>query len=119
MGKSPIETYIHGFEGEKRARLEEIYALIKAEAPDATEKISYGMPTFYLYENLVHFAAQARHLGFYPTPSGITAFEAELGSYKYSKGAIQFPYDEDLPRALIGKIVRLRVREVNEKNKRN
>jgi uncharacterized protein YdhG (YjbR/CyaY superfamily) len=114
--KSPIETYIQGFEGEKRAKLDEIYALIKAEAPGATEKLSYGMPTFFLDENLVHFAAQARHLGFYPTPSGIEAFEEELGAYRYSKGAIQFPYDQDLPRALIRKLVRFRVREVEEKS---
>lgn len=112
--KSPIEAYIQGFEGIKRARLEEIYTLIKAEAPGATEKISYGMPTFYLYENLVHFAAQAKHLGFYPTPSGITAFEAELGSYQYSKGAIQFPYDKPLPDEIIRKIVRFRVSEARK-----
>jgi len=112
---SPIEAYIQGFEGIKRARLEEIYALIKAEAPDATEKISYGMPTFYLYENLVHFAAQAKHLGFYPSPRGITAYEAELGGYKYSKGAVQFPYDTPLPEDLLRKIVRFRLHEVRKK----
>jgi len=109
--ESPIEAYIQGFEGIKRVKLEEIHALIREEASGATEKMSYGMPTFYLYENLVHFATQAKHMGFYPTPSGITAFEAELGSYRYSKGAIQFPYDEPLPKALIRKVVRFRLSE--------
>ena len=117
-GESPIEAYIQGFDGIKRTRLEEMYALIKAEAPGAMEKISYGMPTFYLYENLVHFAAQAKHLGFYPSPSGIAAFEAELGSYTYSKGAVQFPYEKPLPKDLVRKIVRFRVEEV-KKGKRN
>lgn len=114
-GKSPIATYIEDFQGIKRTRLEKIYALIKSEAPRATEKLSYGMPTFYLHENLVHFAAQTKHLGFYPSSSGIAAYEAELGSFAYSKGAVQFPYDKDLPEALIRKMVRFRVQEVEEK----
>ncbi len=113
-GKSPIAAYIQGFEGVKRARLEEIYTLIKEEAFGATEKISYGMPTFYLKENLVHFAAQAKHLGFYPSPSGVSAFESELQTFAYSKGAIQFPYDQPLPEALIRKIARFRVEEVEK-----
>ena len=113
--KSPIAAYIEGFEGLRRTRLEEIYALIRAEAPGATEKISYEMPTFYLNGNLVHFAAQAKHLGFYPSPSGISAFEAELGPYAHSKGAIQFPYGQALPEALIRAIVRFRVQEAGVK----
>lgn len=116
--KSPIARYIEGFDGQKRMRLEEIYALIKSEIPEATEKISYGMPTFYLKENLVHFAAQAKHLGFYPSPSGVSAFEAELGSYAYSKGAIQFPYTQPLPEALIRKILRFRKQEAMESHKK-
>lgn len=113
-GRSPIASYIKGFDGIKRTRLEEIYTLIKAEAPEALEKIAYGMPTFFLNENLVHFAAQARHLGFYPSSSGITAFEAELGPYSYSKGAVQFPYEESLPEALIRRMVRFRVEEASK-----
>lgn len=113
--RSPIAIYIEGFEGLKRTRLEEIYALIRAEAPGATEKISYEMPTFYLKGNLVHFAVQAKHLGFYPSPSGVSAFEAELGDYPHSKGAIQFPYDKSLPEALIRAIVRFRVKETSAK----
>ncbi len=117
VAQSPIASYIEGFEGIKRRRLEEIYALIKAEAPEASEKISYGMPTFNLHENLVHFAAQAKHLGFYPSPSGVAAFESDLKPYACSKGAIQFPYDQALPEALIRAILRFRVREAETKKK--
>ena len=118
--QSLIAAYIKGFDGIKRTRLEEIYTLIKAEAPGAQEKISYDMPTFFLNENLVHFAAQAKHLGFYPTSSGIAAFEAELGPYCHSKGAVQFPYEEALPEALIRRMVRFRIQEVEtRKNAKN
>jgi uncharacterized protein YdhG (YjbR/CyaY superfamily) len=73
--------------------------------------MSYGMPTFYLNGNLVHFAAYARHIGFYPAPSGIAAFQDELHGYKSSKGAVQFPLDEALPLRLVAKIVKFRVAE--------
>ncbi len=69
------------------------------------------MPTFYLHGNLVHFAAYEHHIGFYPTPSGIAAFQDQLKKYKSSKGAVQFPIDKPLPLALIRKIVRYRVKE--------
>jgi len=69
------------------------------------------MPTFYFKGNLVHFAAFDRHIGFYPTPSGITTFQQELESYKTSKGAVQFPIDQPLPLKLIKKIVEFRVKE--------
>ena len=92
--------------------LERLRTIIAQEAPEAIEKISYGMPTFYLHGNLVHFAAAKHHIGFYPTPSGVEAFKSELEGLKWSKGAIQFPYDAPLPEALIRKIVRFRVFEV-------
>lgn len=69
------------------------------------------MPTFYLRGNLVHFAAYAGHLGFYPAPSGIDAFKAELARYPSSKGAVRFPLDGDLPEDLIRRIVEFRARE--------
>ncbi|MEW6549661.1 MAG: VOC family protein [Spirochaetota bacterium] len=108
---SPIDDYIAGRSGLARARLEEIRNLIRENAPEAEEKISYQMPTFYLAGNLVHFAAQSRHLGFYPSPSAIEAFKAELGSIGYSKGALRFPYEEPLPREVIAKMVRFRAEE--------
>lgn len=113
---SVIDKYIRACPESVRATLQLLKNMISREAPGAIEKISYGMPTFHLQENLVHFAAAKRHIGFYPTPSGITAFESELGAYKHSKGAIQFPLDKPLPEDLIRRIVRFRVREVVEKH---
>ena len=85
--------------------------MIHQAAPEATEKISYQMPTFYLRGNLVHFAAFKHHIGFYPVPSGIAAFEEELAPYKRSKGAVQFPLDQAMPHELISKIVKFRAAE--------
>lgn len=84
---------------------------IRKIAPDAAEKISYRIPTFYLNGNLVHFAAFKHHIGFYPTSSGVSAFQDELSKYRASKGAIQFPFDQPLPLNLIERIVAFRVKE--------
>ena len=112
-----IDEYIAQFPEEIQLKLQEIRAVIHAAAPEATEKISYQMPTFYLRGNLVHFAAFKKHIGFYPVPSGIAAFEAELAPYKRSKGAVQFPLDEPIPTELIGRIVQFRVAENLQKKK--
>jgi uncharacterized protein YdhG (YjbR/CyaY superfamily) len=85
-------------------------AILQA-APQATEAMSYQMPTFKLKKNLVHFAAYERHIGFYPSPSGIAAFKSELANYKSAKGSVQFPLSEALPLDLISKIVKFRVKE--------
>ena len=106
-----IDEYISGFPKETQLILEEIRKSIKEEAPNATEKISYGMPTFYLNGNLVHFAAFKDHIGFFPAPSGIDKFEKELSKYKTGKGTLQFKYDKEIPFDLIGKIVKFRVKE--------
>ncbi|MBP2099214.1 iron chaperone [Enterococcus rivorum] len=108
---TPIEEYIATCPKERQLKLNELYQTIKNIVPDATEKIAYGMPTFYLHGNLVHFANAKKHIGFYPTPSAITTFQAELVPYKTSKGAIQFPVTEELPIDLIEKIVAFRVQE--------
>ena len=91
--------------------LKEIRATIKAAAPEAEEKISYQMPTFFLNGNLVHFAAFKKHIGFYPTPTGIEKFKKELSVYEGAKGSVQFPLDKPMPYALITKIVKFRVKE--------
>ena len=92
--------------------LEELRALIKASAPDATETISYAIPTFDLNgRHLVHFAGYAKHIGFYPTGSGIEAFKDELQPYKSAKGSVQFPLGRPLPTDLIRRIVEFRVQE--------
>ncbi len=106
-----IDEYIKKFPEEVQGKLEKLRQVIVENAPDAVEKISYGMPTFYLNGNLVHFAAYSGHIGFYPAPSGIEAFIDELSVYKTSKGAIQFPINEELPLDLIKKIVLFRVGE--------
>ena len=84
---------------------------IQKAAPAAEETISYQMPTFTLHGNLVHFAAFKNHIGFYPVPSGLKAFEKELSKFKTGKGSAQFPLDQPLPLALVTKIVKFRVSE--------
>lgn len=113
---SSIDEYIRSFPEHIQKKLIEIREIIKRNAPDATERISYQMPTFYLNGNLVHFAGYSKHIGFYPAPSGIEVFKGEFKGYKYSKGAVQFPLDEPLPVDLIKRIVRFRVAE-NTKGK--
>jgi uncharacterized protein YdhG (YjbR/CyaY superfamily) len=97
--------------------LKELRAAIQSAAPNAAEKISYQMPTFYLYGNLVHFAAYENHIGFYPAPSGIEAFKDKLSAYKGAKGSVQFPLSQPLPLNLIRKIVKFRVAENMKKAK--
>jgi len=106
-----IDDYIATFPDEVQVILAKLRQTIRQAAPDASEKISYQMPTFYLNGNLVHFAAYKNHIGFYPAPSGIVVFQDELKQYKTSKGAIQFPIDEPIPHALVKKIVAFRVKE--------
>lgn len=106
-----IDEYIANAAEEDRETLRELRRVISEAAPEATEKISYQMPTFFLYGNLVHFAAFKGHFGFYPAPTGIEAFQEDLSKYKSSKGAIQFPKDEPLPYELIVRIVKFRVEE--------
>lgn len=103
-----IDEYIAGFPEDIKGILQEIRTLIQKTIPEATEKISYGMPTFYLNGNLVHFAAYKNHIGFYPTPSGLEAFKEAVSKYKHSKGAVQFPIDKPMPLELIVQIVKYR-----------
>lgn len=109
-----IDAYISGFPPETRLLLEQIRSTIHRAAPEAVEAMKYGMPTFVLEGNLVHFAGWKSHIGFYPVPSGIEAFKAELSIYKQSKGAVQFPLDQPMPLELISKIVKYRVQENQE-----
>jgi len=108
---SSIDEYIITFPEDVQVLLQTLRKVINEAAPDATEKISYQMPTFDLYGNLVHFAAYKNHIGFYPTPSGIEKFKNELAIYKGAKGSVQFPINELLPYELIRQIVKFRVIE--------
>ena len=115
---STIDEYIVLFPIETREKLVQMRELIRSLVPEASEKISYQMPTFYLNGNLVHFAAYRHHIGFYPGASGIAAYESELAQYKYAKGSVQFPLDRELPTELITKIVEFRREEsINKKKK--
>ncbi len=111
-----IDEYIRSFPPEIQQKLEEIRKTIQDAAPEATEAIKYAIPTFVLNGNLVHFAAFKNHIGFYPVPSGMKAFEEELAVYKQGKGSIQFPLNQPLPLALITRIVQFRVTENTEKS---
>lgn len=106
-----IDDYLDRCPRDVQRLLTQMRLTIKEAAPEAKEKISYGIPTFALDGNLVHFAAFKHHIGFYPTASAITAFGKELSSYKCSKGAVQFPLDEPLPLALVTRMVKFRVKE--------
>lgn len=111
-----IDDYIKSFPDNVQSKLQSIRKIIIKTEPSVTETISYGMPTFkYNGKNLVHFAGYKTHIGFYPTPSGITNFEKELSVYKTSKGTAQFKINDEIPEKLIEKIVRFRIEEINKK----
>ncbi len=114
---SPIDLYTRAFPDNVRRKLEAMRRLIRAEAPQAQETISYQMPTFTLNGNLVHYAAHENHIGFYPTPSAIREFEKQLAHYTYAKGSVRFPMNEPLPASLIRRMVRFRVAENSRKTK--
>ncbi|EMO53276.1 iron chaperone [Leptospira noguchii] len=113
-----IDEYINLFPKDVQDKLRKLRSTIRKAAPNAEEKISYQMPTFVLNGNLVYFAAYKKHIGFYPTSSGIKKFQTELTKYKTTKGAIQFPMDQPLPLKLIAKIVKYRIKE-NTQTKKN
>ena len=111
-----IDDYIAGFPPETRQALEEMRALIRASAPDAAETISYAIPTFDLHgRHLLHFAGYAKHVGLYPVPSGVEAFEEELKPFASGKASARFPTDRPLPVDLIRRIVEFRVRKNTDK----
>ena len=107
-----IDEYIAGFPAETQKALQEVRDLIRASAPEAIETISYAIPTFDLNgRHLVHFAGFARHIGFYPIPTGIEAFKKDFAPYKQGRGSVQFPLSRPLPVDLIRRVVEFRVEE--------
>ena len=112
---STVDEYISSFAGRTKLLLEEMRAVIRQAAPAAEEVISYNMPAFKQHGVLVYFAGYGKHIGFYPTGSPLQVFKDELAAYKTSKGAIQFPLDKSIPKALVKKIVRYRIAEDTEK----
>ena len=106
-----VHTYIVSFPTAVQERLELIRQTIRKVVPEAQEKISYGIPTFTLDGNLIHYAAFKNHIGLYPGSAAIAAFKKELAGYRTSKGTIQLPADTAIPRALIKRIVRFRIKD--------
>ena len=113
---STIDEYIFQYPVDIQQILQRVRATIKAAAPDATERISYGMPGFYQNGMLVWFAGYKNHIGFYPTGQGVEMFKDELSAYKFSKGAVQFPLDKPIPYDLITMITKYRVEQNLKKN---
>lgn len=114
-----IKEYIAEFPKDVQKVLNQVYKTVKQGAPKAEESIAYGMPAFKLNgKPLVYFAAFKEHIGFYPTPNGITAFKKEFAKYKQGKGSVQFLLSEPMPFGLIEKIVKFRVGENLNKSKK-
>lgn len=106
-----VEQYISGFGGAVQERLHAIRRAVMELVPDAGERMCMGIPTYDLNGKwLVHFAAFKKHIGFYPDPDGIRAFQDKLAGYKTSKGAVQFPHDQPLPLGLIREIIEYRAK---------
>ncbi|WP_025145377.1 iron chaperone [Pedobacter jeongneungensis] len=113
-----IDQYISSFPAETQKTLQKVRKTIRQAAPEAKEVISYGMPAFKQHTVLVYFAGYAKHIGFYPTSSGIEAFKDQFENYKWSKGAVQFPLDKPLPLDLITRITKFKVERDLEKTKK-
>lgn len=113
-----IDEYIANFPPDVQKVLQKVRKIIRKVAPDAQEKINYGIPTFTLNGNLVHYAGFKNHIGFYPTPSGIEKFKSELSKYEGAKGSVKFPLDQPIPYELIQKITEFRVKEQQAKKKK-
>ena len=119
MGKKyeTIDEYIAGFPADIQAVLQEVRQTIKKAAPQASEKIGYGIPTFFLNGNLVHFAGYKSHIGFYPGSGAVEQFKEEFSAYEQSKGTVRFPLDKPVPFDLIRRVTEVRVRENLAKGK--
>ena len=111
-----VDEYIAGAPGELRGKLRELRAVIKRTAPDAAEKISYRMPYYHYKGRLAYFALFKNHIGLYiPTPV-IEEHRSELKQYKTAKATVQFPHGKKLPAALVGKLIRARMRKNEERD---
>jgi len=112
MIKQTREEYFRSFPKPTRMLLDQMRETVKKAAPGATEDMKYGLPTLVVHgKNLLHYGAYAHHIGFYPTPSVLLAFSKEIGRYKHSKGAVQFPLDEPLPLDLVFRMATFRMKE--------
>lgn len=111
--KKDVDAYLARLSADKRATLEKIRKAIRAAAPKAEERLSYGMPAFVQGKPIAGYSASATHCAYYPMSGAITsALEADLEGYETSKGAIRFPVGKPLPAALIRKLVKARLAEI-------
>lgn len=111
-----VDDYLNRVPEPFRAMLGHLRQIIREEAPGAVETIGYGIPTFKLDGNLVHFAAFKNHMSFFPgSTTHNELLKADLAGYKLAKGTIQFTADNPLPDDLVRRIVRLRIAESREK----
>ncbi|MBI1184666.1 DUF1801 domain-containing protein [bacterium] len=115
MENTEVNQYLQTFGSEEQKVLQQMRQIIKEALPQADEIMSYGMPAYKQNKVLVYFGGNKNHLGFYPTASGIENFKHEFGNYKWSKGAVQFPYNQPLPVDLITRICIFRLQVVLEK----
>ncbi len=106
-----IDECISTYPEATQAILQKVRKTIHEAAPEAKEKIAYGIPTFTLNGNLVHFSAYRAHIGFYPGAEAIAVFKDELKDYDTSKGTVRFPIDQPIPYDLIKKITEFRVEQ--------
>jgi uncharacterized protein YdhG (YjbR/CyaY superfamily) len=118
MAKMTVSEYIAKAPKEWQKALRTMRALLKKAAPGATEEVKWGAPTFAYKRILFAYAAYAKHISLMPTPAVITAFKKELRGYKTGKGSVQFPYDTPLPKALITKLAKRRVKDAKENDVR-
>ena len=106
MSADSVDEYIASFDGEAKQRLEIMRGIVTKNVPEAVESIAYGMPAYKLGgKPLVYFAAFPKHIGFYATPNGHEAFNAEFSPYKQGKGSVQFPFSQPLPEDLVCRVV--------------
>jgi len=110
-----VDQYIAAFPADVKKRMQQLRKTIKAGAPKADELISYQMPGYKYFGMLVYFAGYKNHIGFYPGAGGVLEFYKELSSFKSAKGSVQFPHDRPIPYDIIGKIVRFRVKQNEDK----
>jgi uncharacterized protein YdhG (YjbR/CyaY superfamily) len=106
-----VDSYISTFDPDTLAKLQMMRQCIRKAAPNAKEIISYRMPAYRYHGVLVYFAGYKNHIGFYPTGSAIKAFKKELSVYKGAKGSVQFPLNQPIPKELVIRIVKFRVKE--------
>ena len=112
--KSPYKTideYLADYEGEVRTRMDTLRELIRSCHPEITEKIAWGMPTFVLHGNLVHFSAETKHMGFHPGKEAIDIFADRFGKLTHSKSTLRLPYDQPMPWNLLREMVEFCVQE--------